>query len=1383
MSKARRAIKTKMPKKTLLTLALVTGVTGTMLASNMDISTKVSNIFKTQIETYEANDFAKDIYTEQAGSRIVPIVYSEPNEQIPRDYVIQRLRDVGIEPESIPDKMGTGTQIKSKGITYTILIYGDVDGDGVINVRDAQKIVRHLLYEEKYQLNKIERLAANIENPKADTLNVRDAQKIVRFILGKEKIIDTIPESDISRDKEKPVIKILGDNPLIVRLNGEYKDPGIEVTDNLDPNVKWTANPTTIDTSKPGKYNVIYTATDASGNTETAVRVVEVEDELAPEIKLNDPREEIAINVFDKETFEKLDLGATASDEKEENIEVKIEGIDEVDTDVPGIYTITYTATNSQGNTSVLERKIEIVNYVTDMTIRGNISKTQYKEGEEIDLEGVTIDITKAYGAPETKPISELLSEEIAENKHYEIKMDPFSTGIATYNETNDAANGNIELMLNCVFNNPADGTKVESNNRRVGYVTVIGQIREFVEVTDPSFVKQTTGIIYSPINVVKVTTKRYQEELNDKNLEVKLTSRDGDVSTAHSQINFTDNGAEVKIWAAEPGTYTVILEAGKAESLKINITITESNAVHEITFGNNGKPFEGVLKAGGDYKDIDLNFTHNYGTTETEVVSRKVNVTANRLTFTKESEIERYKFLGIKDGNLVELSDTDKTTPVTAVRIWAKAGVVPEGQERITRVLGIEVDKGTAEATNQETINVNIYQDSKYTVTFAEDNLKLYLQDEGAYNTFIDTDGKIYTLLEIQKVDQYKDQNDPKYIPATVNELSNLEATINNGNIVFVDSACKYDAEYSGNPFIKIAGFNENKGRFTKVTSGNIKYVGIALEDVYNGVTGTQIGDEDIRLEERGEIYVYHGNSTTPVITLTISEIVKKDITSLRISNLVQKEYCFEEVNIAELSSGFKQKPINAGELRYEVYKNGSSRPDTTVEVREKTVENGKVTLEFKAPNAGKYRIKATLNKNGRVITLTTDEITIEENPIVTSVAFKTKGGNEEPSTDFGPVKINKTVKKEIVYMHDYTDKNGNAIVDEYGRQISRQIEKANIPIYDYVKLPTNNPSYIEINLYNADYNLSKETEWGSAPVDGISIEVKSGAPVGTTATFSMLIDNSEHAIYGGQKDTEVNATVRVGAMSEITGVVLKPINANGSINLYKRTDPISGSNDKVTVEGGDKYTLFELKYIDADGDEVKISDATKIGVGLKGTSSSDKILFADDAYILDPDFGEGIEVKAFAKDSAGYTSVSSGNFDYVGINVIDTSITSITIYYEAKGFETEIPVIIDGKTSRQASKAKAIKEAMKPTEPDNIKTTTNNTVSSKEDKDQLTENNTNTITNEIINSTTNEQITNNTQSNQTNEVENTITATNNTVETNKVVENVIEPKKEDEE
>lgn len=1388
MSRARRAKQSKMPKKMLLTLALVTGVTGTLAVSGTRINKSNIETLQSKVNTYEANEFVKEIFTTEDGTRYLPIVYEDAYDRITKSEIENKFKAAGIEIESISSEtIGTGTTIKTKNATYTVLIYGDVDGNGTVDIRDVNKIIRTLLYDEEPELTGIRALAANVQDLPEKPIDIRDVHRIVEFLLERNTIIDKkdVPESDISRDKEAPAIEIIGDNPLLVRLNTEYKDPGVKVTDNLDPNVKWTANPTSIDTSKPGKHNIIYTATDASGNTSTAVRVVEVEDELAPEITLNDPREIIPINVFDEEAFNKLDLGATAKDAKEDNIKVEIEGIDKVNINVPGIYTITYTAINSQGNKAIpVERKIEVINYVTDMIVRGNISKTQFKEDEEIDLEGVTVEITRAYGDPITKTIAELKSETDNENKYYEIKLDPFSDGVATYNEANDPANANIELTIQCIFNNPANGEKVESNIRRIGYVTVIGQIREFVKVTDSNFETKTSGIIYDPINVVKVTTKRYQEELSEENLTVKLTSRDGDTSTAHTQINFTDSGAEIKIWAVEPGTYTVILEAGKAESYKTDITITESSTIDEITLGNEGIPFEGILKAGGDYKDIALNFIHNYGSTETEEVPRQVKVTANRLTLTVESEIEKYKFLGIKDGTLVELSNTDKTTPVTAVRIWAKAGVVPEGQERITRVLEVEVDKATTEAISRTT-NVNIYQGSKYTVTFAENTLKLYLQDEGADNTYIDTDGKIYTLLEIQKVDQYLDQNDPKYIPATVNEISNLEATINSGNIVFVDSACKHDPEYAGNPFIKVAGFNENKGRFTKVTSGNIKYVGIALEDVYDGVTGKQIGDEDIRLEERSEIYVYHGSSTSPVVTLEISEIVKKDITSLRIENLIQKEYCFEEVEIAQLSSGFKQKPLSAGELRYEVYKDSGTRPDTTVEVREKAVEDGKATLEFKAPNAGKYTIKAILNKNGREIILTTDEITIEENPIVTSVAFRTKGGSEKPSTDFGPVKINKTIKKEIVYMHDYTDKNGNAIVDEYGDQISRPIEKANIPIYDYIKLPKTNPNYIEINLYNADYNLSKETEWGSAPVDGISIEVKSGAPVGTTATFSLLIDNSKHSIYGGQKDTEVNATVRVGAMAEIEGVALKPINANGTINLYKTTEPATGSNNKVTTKDGQKYTLFELSYIDADGDEVEIEDAADIGVGLQGSSSTKKILFADNAYI-DDNFVERIEVKAFAKTGDDYTIVTSGKFDYIGISLVDTDFTTIAIYYDEKGFDKEIPVIIDGVSSRQASKARAIKSSVKATTQDPINPSVTNTTTSNETdtvKNETKNTNTvNTVNNEITNTTVNETNTTNTTTT-TNTVKTENTIANKVIpETNTVLENITEPKKQEE-
>lgn len=1384
MSRARRAKQSKMPKKILLTLALITGVTGTLAVNGTKINKSSMETLRSKVNTYEANEFVKEIFTAEDGTRYLPIVYQDAYDQITKSEIESKFKVAGIEIESIsPETIGTGTKIKTKNATYTVLIYGDVDGNGTVNIRDVNKIIRTLLYDEEPPLTGINALAANVQDLPEKPIDIRDVHRIVEFLLERNTIIDKkdIPESDILRDKEAPVIKMLGDNPLLVRLNGEYKDPGIEVTDNLDPNVKWTANPTTIDTSKPGKYNIIYTATDASGNTATAVRIVEVEDELAPVITLNDPRENIYINVNDEETFNKIDLGATAADEKEDDIKVKIVGIDKVNVKVPGVYPITYTAVNSQGNEATpIERKIEVINYVTDMAVRGNISKTQFKEDEEIDLEGVTVDITRAYGAPVTKTIAELKSEEENDNKYYEIKMTPFSEGIATYNEANDVANANIDLTLQCIFNNPADKTKVESNTRRVGYVTVIGQIREFVKVTDPSFETKTSGIIYDPINVIKVTTKRYQEELSEDNLEVTLTSRDGDISTAHTQINFTDGGAEIKIWAVEPGTYTVVLDAGKAESSRTNITITETNTVDEITLGNEGKPFEGILKAGGDYKDIPVSFTHNYGSSETEEISRPVKVTANRITFTKDSDIEKYKFLGIKDGSIVELSETDKTTPVTAIRIWAKAGVVPAGQDRITRVLEVEVDKGTSDAPTPKTINISIYPDSEYKVTFKEDSLKIYLQNEGAENTYIDEDGTIYTLLEIQKVDQYENHNDPKYISATAGEISNLEATISSGNIVFVDSACKYDTKYAGNPFIKVAGFIDRKiGGYTKVSSGNIKYVGIALEDVIDVSTKKSIGDEDIRLEQEGKIYVYHGNDTAPRITLEISEIVKKDITTMRAENLVKKEFCYEETKIVELKSGYKQKPLEAGKIAYEVYKDG--KRDNTVEITEGTVENGTVNVMFKAPNAGTYQIKATLTQNGKTTTLTTEDILIEENPIVTRVAFRTRGNTtEKPSTNFGIVRIGKTVIKDIVYIHDYTDKEGNPILDEDGNQVSGEIEKANIPIYEYITLPERDD--IEINLYNGNYNLSEKTDWTNAPVDGISIKVKSTATPDTVATFTINIDNSKYAEYGGKTENPVSVRVSIGEPAEIAGITLKPVRSDGkTINLYMDGVPVEGSGEKTTTYLNDKYTLFEISYIDVEGDELEILDASEIAVGLKNASGTPSIWFADDVYIAAPEDGAGIQIAKFQKDGENYKPILSGNFDYLGINVFDDTITSLTVYYKPKGTEQKIPVAIDGVVQTKARKAREIKASVQKTVEDPINPSINNNTQAKEQEADTNITNSNTITNEVTNSiantVTNEQTTNTVQNEINNKTENTV------IPENKILENVTIPEKQDEE
>lgn len=179
------------------------------------------------------------------------------------------------------NKITNGTQIKTANATYTVLIYGDADGDGEVNVFDARQIVEWLLYEKEQSVSKITRLASNVDNEKEDVLDIFDARRIVEFSLGMNSIIDTMPESDILKDKEAPIITLNGDKEVSIKVFEEYKDLGATVKDNLDETI---GDKIVVDTSKvninvPGDYEVTYNAVDASGNkAETVKRIVHVED-------------------------------------------------------------------------------------------------------------------------------------------------------------------------------------------------------------------------------------------------------------------------------------------------------------------------------------------------------------------------------------------------------------------------------------------------------------------------------------------------------------------------------------------------------------------------------------------------------------------------------------------------------------------------------------------------------------------------------------------------------------------------------------------------------------------------------------------------------------------------------------------------------------------------------------------------------------------------------------------------------------------------------------------------------------------------------------------------------------------------------------------------
>lgn len=105
------------------------------------------------------------------------------------------------------------------------------------------------------------------------TNNFLDTMKIVIDILA------------ANADNESPVLTLLGNTTEYVYLGTTYTDAGASVSDNnpCSP-TNFTKVPQTISTSTAGKYDIVFTATDNSGNQSTATRTVIVGKEATPVI-------------------------------------------------------------------------------------------------------------------------------------------------------------------------------------------------------------------------------------------------------------------------------------------------------------------------------------------------------------------------------------------------------------------------------------------------------------------------------------------------------------------------------------------------------------------------------------------------------------------------------------------------------------------------------------------------------------------------------------------------------------------------------------------------------------------------------------------------------------------------------------------------------------------------------------------------------------------------------------------------------------------------------------------------------------------------------------------------------------------------------------------
>lgn len=187
-------------------------------------------------------------------------------------------------------------------------------------------------------------------------------------------------------DTQAPTIVLIYDSNSFTLPGQEYKEEGFVAEDNYDGDI--TAN-----VKREVKDDIVYyTVSDSSGNTTQVQRPIKYGDVAAPVLTLNG-ESTITIRAGSKFT----DPGFTATDNVDGDITDKVTISNTHNTNKAGTYTITYTATDSFGNTTTATRTLVVEGV---------------KEPQTITPEGATIYLTFDDGpGPYTRQLLDVLKK------------------------------------------------------------------------------------------------------------------------------------------------------------------------------------------------------------------------------------------------------------------------------------------------------------------------------------------------------------------------------------------------------------------------------------------------------------------------------------------------------------------------------------------------------------------------------------------------------------------------------------------------------------------------------------------------------------------------------------------------------------------------------------------------------------------------------------------------------------------------------------------------------------------------------------------------------------------------------------------------------------
>ena len=178
----------------------------------------------------------------------------------------------------------------------------------------------------------------------------------------------------IVEDTTPPTFDVLTD--LVIELTDEKPSflEGITAYDLVDGDVTEhiTVDDSKVDYTQPGEYTVTYRVSDQAGNTQKETITLHIIDRTPPIVHLNPSLDTII------QGQEFGDAGVNVSHLYDVTTEIS----GHVNTDVPGVYTLTYTVTDVFDNVTTVKRIVTVLDSSPTIEFRLNPAKTTLRVGE-----------------------------------------------------------------------------------------------------------------------------------------------------------------------------------------------------------------------------------------------------------------------------------------------------------------------------------------------------------------------------------------------------------------------------------------------------------------------------------------------------------------------------------------------------------------------------------------------------------------------------------------------------------------------------------------------------------------------------------------------------------------------------------------------------------------------------------------------------------------------------------------------------------------------------------------------------------------------------------------------------------------------------------------